>query len=84
MAFQALIIFQGRVGRLPVLIMVILILEKMYGDIFNAVNRLAEKKVDGIVRHGQMAIHAIRDKSLRIVDMGGGFPGIIGKLDLMA
>jgi hypothetical protein len=82
--FQALIIFQARIGRLPVLIMVVLILQKMHGDIFNTMNRLAEKKVDGIVRHGQVAIHAIRDKSLCIVDMGRSFPGIISKLNLMA
>ena len=31
-----------------------------------------------------MAVHAVSDKSLRIVDMCGGFPGIVGRLDFVA
>jgi len=31
-----------------------------------------------------MAIHAVGHKALGIVDVGGGFPGIIGSLDFVA
>ncbi len=31
-----------------------------------------------------MAIHAVSHKSLGIVDVGGGFPGVVGELNLMA
>jgi hypothetical protein len=55
----------------------------MKDNIFDAVHGLGVKKIVSIVRSREMTIHAIRDKSLGIVHMGGSFPGIVGELDFM-
>ena len=84
MAFQALIIFNGCISHLPVLVMVIIRPQKMYEYVFYAVDCFSVKKVHRIVRRGQMAIHTICHKPLRIIDVSGGFPRIVGKLYFVA
>ncbi len=42
------------------------------------------EKINGIVGSRQMAIHAIGDKTLCVVHVGGGFPRVVSELDFMA
>ncbi len=60
------------------------VLGKMNINIFYAVYGFGIKKIKCVMGGRQMAVHAVRHKSLGIVDMGGGFPGIVSKLDFMA
>jgi len=64
--------------------MVICIFGKMQKDIPNTVGCLGKKEIDRVFRGGQVAVHAVCNKALRIVYMGRCFPGIIGKLNFMA
>ena len=81
---QALIILEGGVGHLPVLRVVVRALGEVRHHILDAMKGLGIKKVEGILRRGQMAVHAIRHKPLAVVDVGGSLPGLVGELDFMA
>ncbi len=84
MAFLALGIVEGRVGGLPVFLAIVFLAGKMLDHVFEAVNGLGEKEVEGFVRRGQMAVHAVGYESLRVVHMGGRPPGHHRRFDFMA
>jgi hypothetical protein len=84
MAFLALVIFERGVSLLTLFLMVIFALKKMNQDVFGTVKGFGIEKVKGVMRGRQMAIHAVGDKSLFIVHMSRGLPGVIGKLNFMA
>jgi hypothetical protein len=84
MALLALVISKGGIGLLPLFFMVILALEKMDEDVLGTVKSFGIEKVKGVVGSRQVAIHAVGDKSLFIVHMSGGLPGVVGKLYLVA
>jgi len=84
MAFLALVIPKRSIGFLPLFLVVILTLEKMDEDVLGAMKGFGIEKVKGVVRSRQMAIHAVGHKSLFIIHMSGGLPGIVGKLNLVA
>jgi hypothetical protein len=83
-ALHALFIFKGGIGRFAIFFSIIFTLDKVNEYVFNAVQRLLIEKIKGIVGSRQMAIHAVGHKALGIVDMGGGFPGVVGRLDFVA
>ena len=83
-ALHALLIFKRSIGCLAIFLPIIFALHKVNDDVLNAVERLLIEKIKGIVGGGQMAIHAVGNKSLGVVDVGGGFPGIVCGLDLVA
>lgn len=84
MAFLALFILERGIGSQPVFLVVVFILGKMNNDVLDAVRCLGIKKVEGVLWGWQMAIHTIRNKALRIIHMGGCFPGVVSKLDFVA
>lgn len=84
MAFLALVIPERSIGLLPLFTVIILALEKMDQDVLGAVKGFCIEKVKGVVRSRQMAIHAVGHKSLFVVHMSGGLPGVVGKLNLVA
>jgi hypothetical protein len=84
MAFLALVISKRGIGLLPLFFVVIFALKKMDEDVLGTVKGLGIEKVKGVVRSRQMAIHAVGHKSLFIVHMSGGLPGVVGKLNLVA
>jgi hypothetical protein len=84
MAFLTLVIFERGIGLLPLFFVVILALKKMNKNVFSAVPGFGIEEIKGIMRSRQMAIHAVGHKSLFIVNMSGGLPGIVGKLNLVA
>ncbi len=84
MAFLALFILERGIGSQPVFIVVVFVLCEMNNDIFNAMGGLGVEKIEGVLWGWQMAIHTIRNKALRIIYMGGCFPGVVSKLDFMA
>jgi hypothetical protein len=84
-AFLALLIFEGGIGRLAIIgIHVRFAGEKVYEEILYAMECLGVEKIDCIVGGRQVTVHAVRNKSLAVVDMRRGFPGVVGELDLMA
>jgi len=84
MAFLALVIPKRGIGILPLFLVVILALEKMDEDVLGTVKGFGIEKVKGVVGSRQMAIHAVGHKSLFVVHMSGGLPGVVGKLNLVA
>ena len=84
MAFLALVIVERGIGLLSLFFVVILALEKMDEDVLGTVKGFGIEKVKGVVGSRQMAIHAVGHKSLFIVNMSGGLPGVVGKLNLVA
>jgi len=84
MAFLALDVFKRRIGGPAVLVMIIFILNKMDKNIFDAVPGLGIKEIKRVVRCRQMTVHAVGHKSLGVIDMTGGLPSIVGKLNFMA
>jgi hypothetical protein len=84
MAFLALVILERGIGLLPLFLVIILALEKVEEDVLGTVKGLGIEEVKGVVRSRQMAIHAVGHKALFIVHVGGGLPGVVGKLNLVA
>jgi hypothetical protein len=84
MTFLALIVLEGGISLHPVFVMIIFLLHKMNNDVFDAVGSLRVEKVEGMVWGGQMTVHTVGHKSLRIIRMCGGFPGVVSKLNFMA
>ena len=83
-ALHALLIFKRGISCLAVFFSIIFALHKMNDDVFNTVECLLVEKIKGVMGGGKMAIHAVGNKSLGVIDVGGGFPGIVGSLDLVA
>ena len=70
MTFLALVIVERGIGLLPLFFVVIFALKKMDEDVLGTVKGFGIKKVKGVVRSRQMAIHAVGHKALGIVHMG--------------
>lgn len=83
MAFLALIVFEGSIGSLATLLMVVVTSCKMNKNILDTMKSLCIEEIDRIVRRREVAIHAVGYESLGIVHMSGRFPGIICKLNFM-
>ena len=83
-AFHALLIFKRGISRFAIFFPIVFILCKVNDDVFNAVESLLVEKIEGVVGGRQMAVHAVGHKALGVIDMGGGFPGVVGGLDLVA
>jgi len=60
------------------------VLCKMDINIFEAVHGFGVEKIDSVMRGREVTVHAVRYKSLGIVDMGGCFPGVVCILDFVA
>jgi len=56
---------------------------EMDDNILEPVQRLGIEKIKGILGRGQVAVHAVRHKSLPVIDMGRGLPGIVCRLDFV-
>ena len=84
MAFLALVVFKRGVGCSRLFVMIIFILKEMDDNVFDAVKGLGRKEIKRVVGRRQMAVHAVGHKTLGVIDVGGGLPGVVGKLDLMA
>lgn len=83
-AFLALGIFKGFIGILPAFFPVIRTVYKVDKNIFKTVIGFGIKEIKRILGRRQVTVHAVRDKSLGIIDMGRGFPAVVGRLDFMA
>ena len=85
MTFLALFIFKGRIGFLALEFMIVLthVLGKMDENVFNPMSGLGKKEVECVVGCGEMTVHAVGYKSLGIICMRGGFPGVEGKLNFV-
>lgn len=85
MAFLTLFIFKGCIGRLTIFgVHVRFAGKKVYEEILHAMEGFGIEKIDRIVGCGQMTVHAVGNKPLGVIDMRGGFPGVVSELDLMA
>jgi len=84
MAFLALVILERGIGLLSLFFVIVLFLKEMNEYIFCTVPGLGIEKVKGIVRSRKMAVHAISHETLSVINVSGCFPGVVGKLDLMA
>jgi hypothetical protein len=71
MTFLTLVVFKRSIRFLALQLVVVPthIFRKMNKDIFYSMSRFCIKKFEGVMGSRQMAVHAIRDKSLFIVDM---------------
>ena len=56
----------------------------MRQHVFGAVIGLGVKEIEGIMRRGEMAVHAVRHEPLAVIDVGRSPPGVIGEIDLVA
>jgi hypothetical protein len=83
-ALLALLVFEGTISLLSVFLLIVPVLQKMNGNVFHAVPGLCIEEVHGIMRRGQVAVHAVCYKAMGIVHVGRGFPGFVGELYLMA
>ena len=86
MAFPALLIREGRICLSPLQCMVVFahVLGKMNKDIFYAVGGFRKEKIECVMWGREVTVHTVCDKTLGIIDVGGCFPGVEGKLNFMA
>ena len=84
MAFLALLILERGVGRLGGLVTIKAVLGKVNDNVLDTVEGLGIEKVERVLRSWEMAVHAVRHKTLPIIHMRRGLPGIVGKLDFVA
>ncbi len=84
MALLALLVLERGIGNAPLLLVVICPAHKMDDNVLYAMCRLCIEKIEHICRGRQVTIHAISHKSLSVVGMGGGLPGVVDKLNFMA
>ena len=84
MALLTLLVLKGCIRRLPILLPIIRLPREVNHDILDAMGRLGKKEIEGIMGSGEMAVHAVGDKALGIVDMGGHFPCLISRFNLVA
>ena len=85
MTFLALLILKGSVGLFFLQSMIVKahVLCKMNINIFEAVHGFGVEKIDSIVRGREVTVHTVRYKTLSIVDMCGGLPGIVCIFDFV-
>jgi hypothetical protein len=60
--------------------MIVLFLNKVNNNIFDAMEGFLVEKIKGVVGSREMAIHTVGDKALGIIYMGGCFPGVVSIL----
>jgi hypothetical protein len=84
MALHALFVIEGVVGRLAVFGVIVFSSQEMDHHILNAVKGFGVEEVKGVMGRRQMAVHAVGDKSLGIVDVCRCLPGVVGEFDFMA
>jgi hypothetical protein len=86
MAFLALFIREGCVGLSPLHLVIIFthVLSEMNDDIFYSVYRLRVEEIECVMGSWEVTVHTVCDKTLGIIDVGGCFPGVEGKLNFMA
>lgn len=86
MAFLTLLVGKGCICFLPLQRVIVLthVTGKMKEDVFDAMGGFRVEKIERIMGRREMAVHAVRDKPLGIVDVGGCFPRVVGELDFMA
>ncbi len=84
MALLALVVLERGIGFLSIFFVIILFLEKVDSNVFGTVPGLGIEEVEGVMWGREMAVHTVGHKTLLIIYMRGGLPGIVGKLDLMA
>ena len=82
-ALHALFILKRSIGRFAIFFAIVFAQHEVNEYVFNAVQCLLIEKIKGVVRGRQMAVHAVGHKALAIIDMGGGFPGVVGGLDFV-
>jgi hypothetical protein len=82
-AFLALLILKGGVGLFAIFFVIIFILDKMNDNVPDTVGGLFIKEINGIIWGRQVAVHAVCHKTLGIVYMCRGFPGIVCELDFV-
>ena len=68
-ALLALLVLEGSIGLLAVFFMIVCVLREMNGNVLHAIPGLGVEKVHGIVRSGQVTIHAVGHKALGVVHM---------------
>jgi hypothetical protein len=83
-ALLALLVLERGIGLLAVFFMIVSVLRKMNGDVFEAMPGLRVEEIECVVRGWQVTIHAVGHKTLGIVHMARGLPGVVGETDLMA
>ena len=83
-AFLALIIGEKGVCFLPLFVVIIFFLEEMDENVFGAMPGFGIEKLKCVLRGWKVAVHTVGHKTLLIINMTGGFPGIIGESDLVA
>ena len=77
MAFLALIVLKSGICLLTIFLMIVFVQQNDMGkEVFDAVPCLGIEEVKGVMRGGEMTIHTVCHKSLGIIGMGRGFPGI--------
>jgi hypothetical protein len=84
MALLALFVFKRRISGIAVFFTVIRFSEEMNKDIFDAMPGFRIEKIERIMGGRKVTIHTVRHKTLGVIDMGGRFPGIEGRLDFVA
>jgi hypothetical protein len=84
-AFEALVVFDAFIGFFPLFLADVIVTSGSHVDgyVFEAMPCFGEKEIDGIVGRGQMTVHTVGYKSLPIIDMGGGLPGLNRGFDFM-
>jgi len=82
-AFLALLIFEGSIGRHAVFFVVVFPPEEMDDDVLDPMKGLGIEKIERVMGRREVAIHTIRHKTLGVVDVGGCFPGVVGEADFM-
>jgi hypothetical protein len=72
MAFFALVVGERCIGHISIFLMIVGFgtLGKMDHDIFDTVKCFGIEKGEGLMGSRQMAIHAIRDEPLAVIDVG--------------
>jgi len=83
-ALLALIVAESGIGSLAGLFAIVLATHEVDGYILEAVIGLGEKELEGILRGGQMAIHAIHNDAGGVIRMGRCTPSPYRGFDLMA
>ena len=70
MAFLALVVRKGGVSFLALLLVIILFLKEVDENVFDAMKGLGIEELEGVMRGGQMAVHAVGHETLLVVHMG--------------
>jgi hypothetical protein len=69
-AFLALIVFEGGIGLLAILFVIIFIQNKdVYEQILHTVPRFGVKEIKSVMGGGEMTVHTVGHKSLGVIGM---------------